>query len=180
MNERVSKYSGIIEAILFAAGEPVNGQELIKVLNISRTELEEVIKKMKENYENINRGLILKQFDDNFQLITKNDYFDKIQLILKPIQKQTVTQKTMETLAIIAYKQPVTRHEIEQIRGVKCDYAIQSLLSKNLICTVGKKQIIGNPSLYGTTDEFLSHFNLESLEDLPEKNFEIIEEEEEI
>ena len=87
--------------------------------------------------------------------------------MLQPVQKQSLSQAVMETLAVVAYRQPVTRAEVEQIRGVKCDYSLQSLMNKELIMEVGRKEALGRPILYGTTENFLSHFGLMTLEDLP-------------
>ena len=87
--------------------------------------------------------------------------------LLQPIQKQSLSQSIMETLAVVAYRQPVTKAEVEQVRGVKCDYSVQSLVNKGLITELGRKETLGHPILYGTTDNFLSHFGIESLADLP-------------
>lgn len=92
----------------------------------------------------------------------------QIEKLLQPIQKQSLSQAALETLAVVAYKQPVTRLDIEAVRGVKCDYSVQSLMNKGLIEEVGRKETLGRPILYGTTDAFLSHFGLTSLEDLPQ------------
>lgn len=87
--------------------------------------------------------------------------------LLQPVQKQSLSQAAMETLAVVAYRQPVTRAEVEQIRGVKCDYSLQSLMNKELIAEVGRKEALGRPILYGTTDNFLAHFGISSLKELP-------------
>ena len=105
------------------------------------------------------------------QLATRPDYAPYVEKLLQPVQKQSLSQAVMETLAVIAYKQPVTKAEIEQIRGVKCDYSVQSLVSKGLIEEVGRKETLGRPILYGTTDAFLRHFCLSSLSELPEIDF---------
>jgi segregation and condensation protein B len=94
-------------------------------------------------------------------------YAGDVVRLLQPVQQQSLSQAAMETLAVVAYKQPVTRAEVEQIRGVKCDYSLQSLINKGLIRETGRKDTIGRPILFGTTDEFLSHFGLEGLENLP-------------
>ena len=101
------------------------------------------------------------------QLATRAIYAADVVHLLQPVQKQSLTQAAMETLAVVAYKQPVTRAEVEQVRGVKCDYSLQSLMNKELIMEVGRKEALGRPILYGTTENFLAHFGLSSLEDLP-------------
>ena len=105
------------------------------------------------------------------QLATRPDYAPYVEKLLQPVQKQSLSQAVMETLAVIAYRQPVTKGEIEQIRGVKCDYSVQSLVSKGLVEEVGRKEALGRPILYGTTDAFLRHFCISSLADLPEIDF---------
>lgn len=167
MESRLYKFGTIIESILFVAGDPIKVTELSKALNISVVEVESSIEYLKDYYEKNDRGIRLKVFNDNVQLTTSDNYSVYINRVLQPIQKQNITDKTMETLAIIAYKQPITKNEIEQIRGVKCDYSIQSLLAKDLVKIVGKKDTVGNPSLYSTTDKFLSHFGISSLSELP-------------
>ena len=101
------------------------------------------------------------------QLATRPLYAEDVVRLLQPVQQQSLSQAAMETLAVVAYKQPVTRAEVEQIRGVKCDYSLQSLMIKGLIREVGRKDTIGRLILFGTTDDFLSHFGLTNLEDLP-------------
>ena len=111
------------------------------------------------------------RFGAHVQLATRPDYAPYVEKLLQPVQKQTLSQAVMETLAVIAYRQPVTKAEIEQVRGVKCDYSVQSLVAKGLIEEVGRKEALGRPILYGTTDAFLRHFCLSSLADLPQIDF---------
>ena len=99
------------------------------------------------------------------------DYAKYVEMLLQPVQKQSLSQAVMETLSIIAYRQPVTKAEIEAVRGVKCDYSVQSLLTKGLIAEVGRKETLGRPILYGTTDAFLRHFCISSVSELPEIDF---------
>ena len=110
---------------------------------------------------------MVKRYGDKVQLATRPMYAGDVVRLLQPVQQQSLSQAAMETLAVVAYKQPVTRAEVEQIRGVKCDYSLQSLINKGLIRETGRKDTIGRPILFGTTDEFLSHFGLEGLENLP-------------
>ena len=158
---------GRIEAILFVAGEAVQTKDLARALEIDTQELEAALVRLRDDYDYHQRGLTLRRFGSMVQLSTRALYAEDIVHMLQPIQKQTLSQAMMETLAVVAYRQPVTKAEVELIRGVKCDYSIQSLVNKELIVEVGRKEALGRPILYGTTDTFLSHFGLTTLADLP-------------
>lgn len=158
---------GRIEAILFVAGEPVSIRDLAKALRIGEKEVKEALKMIGSEYDYEQRGFLLKRFGDKVQLATRPLYSEDVLRLLQPVQQQSLSQAAMETLAVVAYKQPVTRAEVEQIRGVKCDYSLQSLMMKGLIQEAGRKDTIGRPILYATTDMFLSHFGIQGLEDLP-------------
>ena len=150
----------------FASGEPVAVQALIEMLGVTAQEFEPVLQGLALRYDE-DRGVRLMRFDDSLQLCTRPQYMDLIEKVLQPVRKQTLTQAALETLAVVAYRQPVTRMEIEQIRGVQCDRAVATLLHHGLIAEVGRKESIGRPILYGTTEKFLQHFALTSLEALP-------------
>ena len=167
LSERV----GIVEAILFVTGNAVEKREICRAMEISEPELDETLDALESGYALERRGLRLLRFGAHVQLATRPDYAPYVEKLLQPVQKQSLSQAVMETLAVIAYKQPVTKAEIEQIRGVKCDYSVQSLVSKGLIEEVGRKETLGRPILYGTTDAFLRHFCLSSLSELPEIDF---------
>ena len=156
-----------IEAMLFVSGEPVAVTDLARALEIAPFQAEEALDRMDALMTEQKRGLRLKRFGGHVQLTTSAEWKPTIEKLLQPIQKQSLSQSALETLAIIAYRQPVTKLEIEQIRGVKCDYSVQSLLNKRLIMEVGRRETVGRPILYGTTDEFLSHFGLRGLNELP-------------
>ena len=158
---------GRIEAILFVAGEAVGIRDLAKALRVEEKELKETLKKIGSEYDYEQRGFMLKRFGEKVQLATRPLYSEDVLRLLQPVQQQSLSQAAMETLAVVAYKQPVTRAEVEQIRGVKCDYSLQSLMMKGLIQEAGRKDTIGRPILYATTDMFLSHFGIQGLEDLP-------------
>ena len=158
---------GRIEAILFVAGEAVAISELGRALGRDEKSIRNILKELGDEYDFQQRGFLLKRFGDKVQLATRPLYALDVIRLLQPVQKQSLSQAAMETLAVVAYKQPVTRAEVEQIRGVKCDYSLQSLTAKGLICEVGRKETIGRPILFGTTDEFLSRFGIESLDNLP-------------
>ena len=155
-----------VEAVLFASGEPVAVQALIEMLGVTAREFEPVLQGLALRYDE-DRGVRLMRFDDSLQLCTRPQYMDLIEKVLQPVRKQTLTQAALGTLAVVAYRQPVTRMEIEQIRGVQCDRAVATLLHHGLIAEVGRKESIGRPILYGTTEKFLQHFALTSLEALP-------------
>ena len=167
LKERV----GIVEAILFVTGNAVEKKEICRAMELTEGELEETLDALESGYDFDRRGLRLLRFGAHVQLATRPDYAPYVEKLLQPVQKQSLSQAVMETLAVIAYKQPVTKAEIEQIRGVKCDYSVQSLVSKGLIAEVGRKETLGRPILYGTTDAFLRHFCLSSLAELPEIDF---------
>lgn len=162
-----SQICGAIEAILYVTGEPIEASELSRALEVSEMELFGALDELEHLYDSEARGFRLLRFGEHVQLGTRSDYAPYIERLLQPVQKQSLSQAVMETLALIAYKQPVTRAEIEAIRGVKCDYSLQSLLGKHLVCEVGRKETLGRPILYGTTDEFLRHFCIASLSELP-------------
>ncbi|MBQ1946672.1 MAG: SMC-Scp complex subunit ScpB [Clostridia bacterium] len=157
----------IIEAILFVSGEPVQTAALAHALEVTEIEINTAVQELESDYDYQRRGICLKRFGSHVQLSTRADYAPYIEKLLQPIQKQSLSQAALETLAVVAYKQPVTKLDIESVRGVKCDYSVQSLVNKGLIEEVGRKETLGRPILYGTTDTFLSHFGLRSLEDLP-------------
>ena len=170
MNENTTaegSLKGRIEAILFVAGEAVSIRDMAKALQIDEKELKVALKEIGSEYDYEQRGFMLKRFGDKVQLATRPLYSEDVLRLLQPVQQQSLSQAAMETLAVVAYKQPVTRAEVEQIRGVKCDYSLQSLMMKGLIQEAGRKDTIGRPILYATTDTFLSHFGIQGLEDLP-------------
>ena len=158
---------GRIEAILFVAGEAVSVKDLARALQTGEKELEGILTELQDEYDYEQRGFMLKRFGNNVQLATRPLYSEDVVRLLQPVQQQSLSQAAMETLAVVAYRQPVTRAEVEQVRGVKCDYSLQSLMIKGLIEEAGRKDTIGRPILYRTTDRFLSHFGIRSLEELP-------------
>lgn len=164
----MTELAKIIEAILFVSGEPVQLGAVARALEVTELEVSAAADELASDYDYNRRGICLKRFGSHIQLSTRPDYAPQIEKLLQPIQKQSLSQAALETLAVVAYKQPVTRLDIEAVRGVKCDYSVQSLMNKGLIEEVGREETLGRPILYGTTDAFLSHFGLTSLEDLPQ------------
>lgn len=167
MDNEEKTLKGRIEAILFVSGEAVSVKDLAKALQTDEKEVRSTLKELRDEYDYGQRGVLLKRFGDKVQMATRPLYAGDVVRLLQPVQQQSLSQAAMETLAVVAYKQPVTRAEVEQIRGVKCDYSLQSLMNKGLIREAGRKDTIGRPILFCTTDEFLSHFGLEDLNELP-------------
>ena len=165
--EEGGNLAGRIEAILFVAGEAVRVEDLSKALDVPVREVEDALIHLRDEYDFNQRGFSLKRYGPQVQLATRALYSQDVVRLLQPVQKQSLSQAAMETLAVVAYRQPVTRAEVEQIRGVKCDYSLQSLMNKELIAEVGRKEALGRPILYGTTDNFLAHFGISSLKELP-------------
>jgi len=158
---------GRIEAILFVAGDAVDIRDLVRALGTDEKKVRKALQDLESEYDFNQRGFMIKRFGEKVQLATRPLYAEDVVRLLQPVQKQSLSQAAMETLAVVAYRQPVTRADVEQIRGVKCDYSLQSLTAKGLIQEVGRKETIGRPILFGTTDEFLSRFGIESLDRLP-------------
>nr|WP_242862422.1 SMC-Scp complex subunit ScpB [Clostridium massiliamazoniense] len=157
----------IIESLLFVSGDPLSPIEISKAMDLPIEEVLSVLKELALNYDNEDRGINLITINGNFQLVTKNENSIFIQKLLKKNTRQSLSQASLESLAIIAYKQPITKIEIDEIRGVKSESAIQRLIEKNLIEETGRADAPGRPILYGTTDEFLRHFALGELNELP-------------
>ncbi len=158
----------IIQSILFVAGDGVEYFDIADKLGVTVEEVESAIEKLKIELEDSKSGIQIITFNKKAQLCSNPDYADQVAEVLNPIKEKALTKAVMETAAIIAYKQPITRLEIEQVRGVNSDYAINNLLENKLIEVVGRKDAIGKPLVFGTTDEFLKRFSLNALADLPD------------
>ncbi|MBC5627548.1 segregation/condensation protein B [Clostridium sp. NSJ-6] len=161
------KIKSAIEAMLFVSGEPLPARELISNLEVDNKLVLEIINEMIEEYKKEDRGIRLIEINGGYQLVTKEENSDYIQKLLKKNRKHSLSQASIESLAIIAYKQPITRIDIDEIRGVKSESALQRLVERNLIREVGRLEVPGRPILYGTTDEFLRQFGLKTLKELP-------------
>jgi len=169
--------NSVLESLLFAWGEPLNINEISRILNLSPKNIKTVLDEMIiQSHEDADRGLIIQKFGNSYQLTTKKENFEFIQSLLQTTVNKSLSTAAMETLSIIAYKQPVTKVEIELIRGVKCSNVIKGLQDKGLIKEVGRLDKPGRPAIYSTTDEFLRHFGLNSIEELPALNIEPEEE----
>ena len=164
----INKIKSIIEAILFAAGRPVSQKELVLSLEISEEDIETIIGKMQEEYQQEARGIEIIKIDSNYQLCTKKDLHDFIYPVLDKRNKPNLSSAALETLAIIAYNPKISRAEIEAIRGVSADACVYKLLEYGLVEESGKIDLPGKPMSYQTTNDFLRMFGYASLEDLPE------------
>ena len=163
----ISKIEGIIEAILFTMGDSVELSRIADAIGHDVDTTRKIIHHMMDTMEESNRGLRIIELEDSFQMCTKADTYEYLIRIAKQPRKYVLTDVQLETLSIIAYKQPVTKLEIEKIRGVKSDHAVNRLIEYNLVCEVGRMNVPGRPILFGTTEEFLRRFSIHSLDDLP-------------
>lgn len=166
----IKQAEAVIEAILFTMGESVEIGRLADVIEEDVATTRNILEDMKERYLKEDRGISLIELEDSVQLCTKAEMYEYLIKIAKTPKKFVLTDTVLETLSIIAYKQPVTRVEIERIRGVSCDHAINKLLEYNLITELGRLDAPGRPLLFGTTEQFLRSFGVKSLEELPELN----------
>lgn len=169
------KIMAVIEAVLFAMGDSVELSRLNHVLEIPEKEIREVIARMNDRYKRQDRGIYIVELEDAVQLCTKPELYEYLIKVAKAPRKYVLSDTLLETLSIIAYKQPVTRLEVEKIRGVSCDHAVNRLLEFNLIQELGRLDAPGRPLLFGTTEEFLRTFGVKTLGDLPILNPEQIE-----
>ena len=164
-----------VEAILFAAGGPVETARLASALELDSGEMRDILRRMELRYEEEDRGIRLLELEDAWQLCTKREHYGELIRIVKQPRKYTLTEVLLETLSIVAYKQPVTKLEIEKIRGVKSDHAVNKLVEYGLIEEVGRLDAPGRPILFGTTEEFLRSFGVSSVEELPKASPEQME-----
>ena len=167
MEESVKKTEAAIEAILFSMGDAVELKDLADVLQIDGKTVQKILDDMMVRYEEEDRGIKIVKLENAYQLCTKNEYYDILSSLVNIPKKHSLTDSLMETLSIVAYKQPVTRQEIEAIRGVSCVHAINRLVEYNLITEVGRLDAVGRPILFGTTEDFLRCFGVSSMDELP-------------
>lgn len=170
MEHREKTPEAAVEAILFAMGESVELSRIAAAIGKEPEETRELLQNMKERYEQEDRGIRLIELEGAFQLCTKREYYDCLTAVAAQPKKAVLTDVMLETLSIIAYKQPVTKAEIEKIRGVKCDHAVNRLIEYDLVQELGRLDAPGRPILFGTTEEFLRCFGVDSTEHLPEIN----------
>lgn len=158
---------GAVEAILFAMGESVSLSKIASAIGKDETEAKRLLEELKKQYQKKERGIQLIELEDSYQLCTKPELYDYLIQVAKQPKKHVLTDVLLETLTIVAYKQPVTKIEIEKIRGVKSDHAVNKLVEYDLVCEVGRLDAPGKPLLFGTTEEFLRRFGVQSVEELP-------------
>ncbi|NMA84767.1 MAG: SMC-Scp complex subunit ScpB [Epulopiscium sp.] len=164
---RVTEVEAIIESLLFVAGEAIPLKQISQVIEEDQDTTRKILNQIKNKYEDEGRGIQIIELDGAFQMCTRPQYFEHIQKLYQIPQKFNLTQALLETLAIIAYKQPITKVQIEDLRGVRCDHVVNRLIEYNLICEAGRLDAPGRPLLFGTTKEFLRYFGFQSLEELP-------------
>lgn len=174
-----NNYESIIEAVLFASGEPLKLKHISSIIECNEKYTKRVLDDMIMKYNDEKRGIKLICMNGSYQLVTKPENSSYVSKLLKTNSRQSLSQAAMETLAIIAYKQPITRIDVDEIRGVKSDRAIFTLQEKGLIKESGRLDVPGRPILYSTTDEFLKSFSIGNLEELPSLD-EFLKENEEI
>ncbi len=163
----MDRLTNTIEAVLFASGKSVPISDIAEKLGVSTGEVKKALTELKEKYGE-DGGIQLLQFNGKAQLGSNPTYKTDVEAVLNPIREKELTRTILECAAIIAYKQPITKTEIELLRGLNSDYAVRALLDLKLIYPCGRKDAVGKPILYATTDEFLKRFKLNSLEDLPD------------
>ena len=157
----------VLYSILFVAGEGIEKAFIAEKLQVSQKELDKAIAELKEELSG-DKGVHLIEYKNKIQLASNPNYASYISDVLNPIREKSLTRAALETLAIIAYKQPITKLDVEDIRRVNSDYAVQILIDQNMIEVVGRKDAVGRPLLFGTTENFLKRFNLQNISDLPD------------
>ena len=163
-----------VEALIFCAQEPISPDEIGRALaeayeyQLGSDEVNNVVAQLQQKYSSGDFAIQIQAHAGGYQFLTKPEHQSVVGILLKQRAKKRLSAAALETLAIIAYKQPITKGQIEQIRGVSCDYAVQKLLEKELITIKGKAEAIGRPILYGTTQKFMDYFGISSLRDLPQ------------
>ena len=163
----IKRLEAAIEAILFTMGDSVEITQIAKAIGQDKNTTEKIIHNLMDTYQQEGRGIQIIELEDSYQLCTKKEYYEYLIHIAMQPKKPALTDVMLETLSIIAYKQPVTKAEIEKIRGVKCDHAVNKLVEYNLVKELGRLDAPGRPMLFGTTEEFLRTFGVQGIEELP-------------
>ncbi|WDV47915.1 SMC-Scp complex subunit ScpB [Clostridiaceae bacterium M8S5] len=166
----IKEIKSIIESLLFAWGDPLSIKDIADVLNIDKKKASLLLQEMMEELDKDKRGLQIVQTNKSYQICTRPQYYPWISKLCSPKNSKGLTNTALETLSIVAYKQPITKAEIEAIRGVRCDRAIRYLIEQNLISEVGKLDKPGRPRIFGTTDDFLRYFGIKNISELPKLN----------
>jgi segregation and condensation protein B len=153
--------------MMFVWGEPLDVKIAADAMNIEKSEASEYFKELQGEYDEHGRGIRIREINGKFQFVTWEENFDYIRSLCTPVRERRLSQAALEVLAIVAYKQPVTKSEIDSIRGVKSDRVLEGLVNKGLAEEKGRSSAIGRPTLYGTTETFLAHFDLKTIDELP-------------
>lgn len=164
----MNNLENVLESVLFIAGNGVDASEIAEKLGVNVADVMDAAIRLKEAKYGGNSGIVVTIYNNKIQFATNPAYAEAVSSVLNPIRERELSKSMLETVAIIAYKQPVSRLDLEEIRGASSEYAIQKLMEINLIEVVGHKDAIGKPALFGTTDEFLKRFELSTLDDLPD------------
>lgn len=164
----VKKIESAIETILFVFGDPINVRDIAEALSMPKDEVYDTILSMQKKYDEEGRGIVIRRVDKSFQLVSREENFSYVEAIARPIKSKKLSQSALEVLALIAYKQPITRGDIDGIRGVKSERVIEGLLEKGFVYEKGRSNAIGRPILYGTTEKFLRYMNIEDIKELPD------------
>lgn len=167
--KKLENLKNIIESILFVSGDSVQIKDISEKLGVSDKDVMDAAKSLQEKYDD-ESGIKLLIFNKKLQFCSNSKYADEVSGVLNPIKERELSKSMLEVAAIIAYKQPVTRIDLEELRGSNSEFALQNLLKLGVIEVVGRKDTVGKPVLFGTTDEFLKRFQISSLEDLPDYN----------
>ena len=168
--EDEKEQEAVIEAMLFTMGKAVELEKLALAIGQDQETARQAVERLKERYEKDKRGMEIVQLEDSYQMCTRTGFYENLIRVAAAPKKQVLTEVMLETLSIIAYKQPVTKLEIEKIRGVKSDHAVNRLVEYNLVYEVGRMDAPGRPALFATTEEFLRRFGVGGLSDLPHMN----------
>ena len=163
-----TEFDHAVECMLFCAGDPVPVAELARALGMQIDEVRRQLARMELSYNAEQRGIQLLVTEESAQLVSNRNYYSYVERLLQPEEKRSVSQSLLETLAVIAYRQPVTRADIESVRGVRCDYAVNQLLKTGLISEAGRRDTLGHPMQYRTTDRFLRQFGIHRVEEMPD------------
>lgn len=167
---KLSEKEAAVEAVLFASGEPVEIETVAAVIGEDNATAESLCESLSIKYNCEKRGINIIRLEDSFQMCTNRQFFDVVSKLFQRPKRKNLSQAVLEVLAIIAYKQPITKTEIEEIRGINSDHAVNRLVEYNLVGEKGRRNTPGRPILFGTTEEFLRVFGFESAEKLPELN----------
>ena len=163
-----AKIKSVLETLMFIWGEPLDVKEVGKMLELDWQKVYDLMNELMDEYNRRQGGIRIRRIEKSFQLVTDEENYQYVEKFFTPVKRKKLSQSALEVLAIVAYRQPVTRGQIEAIRGIRCEKVLERLCEKELIKEIGRSDAIGRPILYGTTEGFLSYMNISSLKELPE------------